>query len=155
MSTSVTQPALEVKRPQPIPRTRLQPIGGSGKSAYIMFICLALSIVGALASRSYSKGGIAYLATNAPGANIQVDGGLAGATNSSGSAEFGRLPYGARPLQITHPDYEPLSTTISMGWLSGNRFSFQLKPVPLTLTVNTAPGAEVLLNGQSMGTANN
>jgi hypothetical protein len=122
-----------------------------------MFICLALSIIGALASRSYSKGGMAYLATNAPGANIQVDGGFAraGATNASGSAEFGRLPYGARSLQIIHRDYEPLSTTIGMGWFSGNRFSFQLKPIPLTLTVNTAPGAEVLLNGQSVGTANN
>ena len=155
MSTSVTQPDLEVKRPQPTPRTRLQPIGGSGKSVYIMFICLALSIIGALASRSYSKGGMAYLATNAPGVNIQVDGGFAGTTNASGSAEFGRLPFGARSLQIIHQDYEPLSTTIVMGWFSGNRFSFKLKPIPLTLTVNTAPGAEVLLNGQSMGTANN
>src|ERR1035438_9902775 len=101
-----------------------------------MFICLALSIIGALASRSYSKGGMAYLATNASGVNIQVDGGFAGTTNASGSAEFGRLPFGARSLQIIHQDYEPLSTTIVMGWFSGNRFSFKLKPIPLTLTVD-------------------
>ncbi len=120
----------------------------------MVLVCLALSIIGALASRSYSKGATAYITSNAPGANVRIDGNF-DRTNPSGSAEFPGLPYGLRSLQIGHPDYEPLSTSINMGWLSGNRFSFRLVPIPLTLTVNTAPGAEVLLNGQSVGTANN
>ena len=155
MSTSATQAPLQVTASPRIPRTRLQPIGGTGKSAYLMAICLVLSIIGALASRSYSKGGMAYLSSNAPGASIQFDVGFGGSTNASGYAEVGRLPYGTRSLQILHRDYQPISTSISMGWLSGNHFSFQLTPIPLTLRINTMPGAEVLLNGQSAGTANN
>ncbi len=153
MSTSAPQSAPEAKSPQNTRRTRLQPIGGSGKSFYLMLICLALSIIGALTSRFYSKGGTAYIACNAPRANIRIDNNV-GETGVSGSAEFAGLPFGLRSLQIGHRDYEPLSTSISMGWLSGNRFSFQLTPIPLTLTVRTVPGAEVLLNGQSAGTAN-
>jgi hypothetical protein len=132
----------------------LQPIGGSGKSVYVVLICLTLSIIGAVASRSYSKGTTAYISSNAPGASVRVDGGF-GRANSSGAAEFIGLPFGTRSLAIEHGDYAPLSTSMSLGWLSGNRFSFHLTPIPLTLTVNTMPGAEVVLNGQSVGTANN
>lgn len=155
MSTSISNQAPEARLSQPVPRTRLQPVGGSGKSVYVMLVLLALSLIGALAARSYSKGGTAYIACNAPAAFINVDGSFRGMTGPSGSAEFRSLPYGARTLEIQQRDYEPLSTSITMGWLSKNRFSLQLKPLPLTLTIFTAPGADVQLNGQSVGTANN
>jgi hypothetical protein len=132
----------------------LQPVGGAGKSVYVMLVCLALSLIGAIAARSYSKGGTAYISCNAPGAQVSVDGGYRGIAGASGSVELRSLPYGKRALQIQQRDYELLSTTIGMGWLSGNRFSLQLKPLPLTLTVFTAAGADVQLNGQSVGTAN-
>jgi hypothetical protein len=119
-----------------------------------MAICLALSIIGALWARAYSKGGAAYISSNAPGAFIRIDG-SGGQTNASGSGEVTGLPFGLRSLQMQHPDFQPLSTSISMGWLSSNRFSFHLTPIPLTLRINTMPGADVLLNGQSVGAANN
>ena len=154
MSMPAPQASPEVKRARPAPRTRLQPIGGNGKSVYVMGICLALSIIGAFASRSYSIGGTVYIASNAPLASVQLDG-IFQSNSAAGSAEFHNLPFGVRHLQIHDRDHEPLSTSISMGWLSSNRFSFHLTPIPLTLQVNTVPGAEVLLNGQNAGTANN
>lgn len=153
MSASAPEPAPEVMVVQHSVRTRLTPIGGSGKSLYVMLVCLALSIAGALASRSYAKGGTAHITSNAPGVNIQIDGNFSTA-NASGSMEVAGMPFGSRNLQIGNRDYRPVSTAISMGWLSDNRFSFQLTPIPLTLTVNSMPGAEVLLNGKSIGTAN-
>lgn len=103
MSTSDNQPALAVRPTQQTPRTRLQPIGGSGKSVYVVLICLTLSIIGAVASRSYSKGTTAYISSNAPGASVRVDGGF-GRANSSGAAEFIGLPFGTRSLAIEHGD---------------------------------------------------
>jgi hypothetical protein len=41
-----------------------------------------------------------------------------------------------------------------VGRFSANQFSLGLTPIPLTITVNTVAGAEVLLNGQSIGSAN-
>ncbi len=154
MSSSASQPVPEVKPVQPIPRTRLQPIGGAGKSVYVVAVCLTLSIVGALTSRAYSKGGTAFIASNAPAANIQVDVSFRIAS-AAGSVEFPGLPFGTRSLQIRDRDHEALSTIIPLGWLSSNHFSFQLTPIPLTLMINTVPGAEVLLNGQSAGVSNN
>lgn len=135
-------------------RTRIQPAGGSGKSVYLAAILLVLSVLGAFASRSYGKGGTAYIRTNAPGAVIRLDSGFAIAADDSGAAQMIGTPFGARTVNIASQDFEEFKTTLSVGWLSGNTFSLQLTPIPLTLTVNTMPAAEVLLNGQSAGSAN-
>jgi hypothetical protein len=153
MSKSAAPASLEVKPSQRISRTRHQSIGANRKSVYVVLICVTLCIVGALASRSYARGSMAFVFSNAPDASIQLDQGF-GVTNASGFASVGPLPYGAHSLRIVHRDYQPISTSISLGWLSGNRFSFQLIPIPLTLRINTMPGAQILLDDQSAGTAN-
>jgi len=154
MSTPTMQPMEPPEQVPPLPRTRLKPLGGSGKSVRVMLVCLILSVVGAIASRSYAKGGAAYISANAPGASVRVDD-AGRQANASGAVQFVGLPFGQRRLQIQHPDFEPLTATIHMAWLSSNQFSFHLTAVPLTLTVNTNPGASVFLNGQAMGIANN
>lgn len=141
-------------RPLPLPRTRLQPVGGQGKSLYLAALLLSLSLLAALFARSFSKGATAYIHTNAPRAVLSVDNSVATTASDAGSAQFNSLPFGFRNLDIKDRDHEPLSTAFRLGWLSSNRFAFELKPIPLTLTINTHPGAEVTLNGQSHGTAN-
>src|SRR5690349_2637639 len=93
MSISASQPSADPVRPQWKARTRLEPLGGSGKSLYVALVCLGLSVVGALASRAYSKGGTAYITCNVPGAFMQVDGNSAVA-DASGAAMFVGLPFG-------------------------------------------------------------
>lgn len=140
---SVTRPA----------RTRVQPLGGTGKSVYIMAGLTGLSIIGAIMAHSYGKGGEVQLATNAPNATVILDSRFF-QTDRSGVAHLEqRFPYGRRTLQITHPEYEPLSTTLNTGWLSSNSFSFHLNPIPLTLQINTRPGATISLNNQTAGSA--
>lgn len=136
-------------------RTRLEPIGGSGKSQRVMLLLLGLSLFGALVSRFYGGGASVHLTSNSPGAIVRLDGGrMSGTADASGNADLLQVPYGSRSVEIIHPDYERFETAVSVSLLSANRFPFQLKPIPLTLTVNTIPGAEVSLNGQSQGNAN-
>jgi len=150
--SSASQPAPEFNAP--IPRTRLKPIGGTGKSSYIAAALLAVSVIGALVSGAYSKGRTGTISVNVYQGTIQVDNST-GTLSSDGSVEFQHLPYGTRSVHIYDQDHQPLSTTVHIGLFSDNRFAFQLIPVPLTLRVNTLPGAQVLLNGHSAGTANN
>jgi hypothetical protein len=133
-------------------RTRLPPLGGAGKSFYFLVGFTGLLIIGALLAHFYAKGGDVQIATNAPNASVVLDSTFA-QTDRSGFARFQRFPYGRRSLQVTHPEYEPLSTTLNRGWLSSNSFSFHLNPIPLTLQINTRPGATISLNNQTVGTA--
>lgn len=152
--SSASQPAPDVNGFGPIPRTRLKPLGGTGKSFRIVAALLAVSVIGALASSAYSKGRTGTISVNVYQGTIQVDN-TTGTLSRDGSVEFQHLPYGTRSVHIYDQDHQPLSTTVHIGLFSENRFAFQLIPVPLTLRVNTLPGAQVLLNGQSAGTANN
>jgi len=128
-------------------RTRLQPISGGGKSKYVVMMCLGLSLVGAVVAQSYGKGASVRIRGNAPGANIVFDNGNSVKTDSSGSAQAYGIPIGSRTVQILHRDFEPLSTAVRAAWLSSNDFSYTLKPIVLMLTINTLPGAEIMVDG--------
>jgi PEGA domain len=158
MSTVVPQPLPDARR-QRSRRTRLELAGGRGKSLSIMLVLLGLSLVCALAGRAYSKGGHVRITSNVRRAMIQIDGNQMVPADATGAAEFAGIPFGSRSVQIIPQgfpaEYQPLTTTIHEAWLSGNNFSFTLQPVPVDLRVQTVPGAQISLNGQSSGYANN
>jgi hypothetical protein len=98
----------------------------------------------------YTRGVTVTVATNAPHAIINIDHlGRIGPT-----ASFDKIPYGKRYIQVSHPEYEPFALQLSLGWFSFNpHVRAELKPRPVELTIQTAPGAEVFLSGASIGRA--
>jgi hypothetical protein len=152
MSTQVAESQLPCQHP-PSTRTRLQPIGGHGKSIYVMLICLVLSIACALGAHSYSNGGAVHINHNASNARVFIDG--SSTTLLVSPNDYRGVPFGTRTIQIVHEDFEPVTRSVHVGWLSENSFTFQLKPMVTILFVNTTPFAAIALDGQEAGTANN
>ena len=67
---------------------------------------------------------------------------------------FEKIPYGQRQIAVSHPEYEPFSQALSVGWFSSHpQIKAELKPRPVELTVQTTAGAEVFLSGTSIGRA--
>jgi hypothetical protein len=76
------------------------------------------------------------------------------AASNAGTAQFVGIPYGARTIEILQGDFEPFTQTTSVGWLSSNTFAYQLRPKVTSLLIRTNPDAQVSLNGQPAGNAN-
>lgn len=112
---------------------------------------VTLLILLSLLSCISSQGADIYIRTNVLGAAIRLDNQVLGSDNNA--TVFRKIPHGDRQLQITHRDYQPLSNIVHHEWFSNHNLIFQLVPAPVRLTVNTTPGAEVLLDNSSLGHA--
>ena len=116
-----------------------------GGVVLLMFLSLISCIL--------SQGSNIRVKTNVPGAVIRLD----GETLPSGgetATQFMNIPHGDRQIVITHRDHQSISAFVHNGWFSNHDLRYQLQPAPITLTVNTAPRAQVLLDNLPLGYAN-
>lgn len=106
----------------------------------------------AAASMAFSAGTTVIVTTNTPGGLVQIDG-RDGIALSENSWQFNKVPFGTRYASAQHRDFVPKGEEVAVGPVSNGPFHFELERRKVRLTVNTVPGAEVLLNGQSYGKA--
>jgi hypothetical protein len=82
--------------------------------------------------------------TNAPGANILLDGNTIGQTGQDGNRDFFRLP-GDYQLQIISPGYATISESISILEEGNNQFEYQLAEFAGFLEVQSNQGVSTAL----------
>jgi hypothetical protein len=146
MSPHTPPPPLQLKNELEQP-----PVVPSIHSERWILGAVSLLILLSLVSCISSQGADIYIRMNVPGANIRLDGRVLSSDNTP--TEFREIPHGERQLEITHRDYQPPRDIVHHGWFSNHNLTYQLKPIPITLVVNTTSGAEILLNNSSVGHA--
>jgi hypothetical protein len=93
------------------------------------------------------------IATNAPNAQVFLDGQLAGTTNQVGKIKLPKVRTGKRVLLLVHKDFADLTKEIDVqSAFFPVTINAKLRPALFTLTVATTPPlAKVLLDDQEIG----
>jgi hypothetical protein len=124
------------------------------RSFQCMLVAVAILLVMIWLGRVYANGRTLTVRTNAPNAQVTLDGGRWTSVGPARVAAFEKIPFGRREVAVTQPEYEPFSQVVSVGWFSFSpELQANLKPLPVELTVRTNAGAEVFLNNVSAGRA--
>lgn len=138
------------ERTQPILGRLADQISAPGRTVLIAgAVLLVLGII----STVFAEGTIVHVTTNAPGAQVVIDGQPGDQVDAS-TWRFVQVPWGVREARAAHRDYVPHASVVDVGMFGEDRFQIQLERRKIRLTVNTTPGAEILLDGQAQGKAN-
>lgn len=108
-----------------------------------------------LAVAAWSTWGVELdIISDPPGAEVAVDGKVAGSTdNQGGGLSLLHLPRGRHLVKVTHPGFEVWSQPVSTGWFALSRqLNVRLAVPSFPLTVLTSPGgARVQVDGRDVG----
>jgi hypothetical protein len=139
-----------IERPQPILGRLAQTVSAPGRT--VLIASAALFFLGA-GSIVFSKGKTVVVTTNAANAQVRIDG-RAGTQVDPTTWRFDGVPFGQRAALASHRDFIPRNHTLAVGVFSGGQFSLELERRKVRLTFKLPSGAEVFLNEQSFGKAN-
>lgn len=136
-------------RPQPFLGRLAEKVATPGRA---VLIASSILFAAALGSLVVSAGTTVVVTTNTPGATVQLDG-RAGSPVDDTTWLFQKVPFGKRYARALHRDFVAKGDEVRVGPMGKGRFHFDLERRKVQLTLNTSPGAEVFLNGQSFGKA--
>lgn len=118
----------------------------------LLLASVVLFLLGVIALL-FSRGKTVVVTTNAPEAQVRVDGELGNQVDAT-TWRFQRIPYGSRHLMASHRDFVTRQDALDVGLFSGGQRQVELERRKIRLTLNTSPGAEVILDGKTIGRAN-
>jgi len=119
-----------------------------------MLASVAILLLMILLCRMYAAGVNLTVVSNVGGTHVQVDTRGGNLPEDTQRIVFTKVPYGARKVEVLHPDYEPYAMVHTISWLSFHpKVEAQLKPRQVFLTVRTVPGAQIAINGTMVGQA--
>lgn len=137
-------------RPQPFLGRIAEQVSAPGRT--VMIASAVLFVFGAI-STVFSQGKIVHVTTNAPGAQVVIDGRVGEQVDAT-TWRFDGVPWGTRNGVAAHRDYISKASPLGVGAFGEGRFQIDMERRKVKLTVNTMPGAEVFLDGQTFGKAN-
>ena len=117
-----------------------------------MLGCSAVLLVASALFWLHSRGIDLRVTSNAE-AQLAVDDNFVGIVKPNSPLVLKDVPFGKRTLRFQNSDYETLVESVPVGWLLNHSFQAQLQPRHVRLRVNTAPKAEVIVDGASAGFA--
>jgi hypothetical protein len=136
-------------RPEPLLGRLTGRITAPGRT---VMIASALLFLLGLASFTVSRGKTVTVLTNAPDAQVSFDG-RSGTPLNPTMWRFEHVPFGERRVSAVHRDYLELVNPIDVSLFGADQFQLDLERRQVRLKVATVPGADVLLNGQKLGSA--
>jgi hypothetical protein len=138
-----------IERRQPLLGQLADRVSSPGRA--VLIVGAVLFVWGAF-SLGFSQGTTVVVTTTAPEAVVRLDG-AAGTSLSPTSWRFERVPFGDRQVVATHRDFLTRTTELDVGIFGDRDLMLEMERRKIRLTLNTVPGAEVFLNGQSYGNA--